>query len=83
MQVFIKLMVDLDAAELLSQINELGKLFHHMCGPPICTSGLGAPESSNCSHALVLLFSWSVLDALVQGNLSCDSKISWSMGKDY
>lgn len=27
-QVFIKMMVDLDAVELLSQINKLGKLFH-------------------------------------------------------
>ena len=50
-------MVDLDAAELLSQINELGKFFHHMCCPLICTSGLGAPGSPNCSHLLVLLFS--------------------------
>lgn len=63
MQVFIKLMVNLDAAELLSQINELGKLVH-MCCPLICTSGLGAPESPSCEPSSGTAV-WPVSDALM------------------
>lgn len=70
MQVFIKLMVNLDAAELLSQINELGKLVR-MC--LFVTSGLGAPESPNRKPSSGTAV-WPVSDALMQGNLNCDSK---------
>lgn len=43
-QVFIKLMVDLDAAELLAQINKLGKLVR-MCCLLIGTSGLQSHQA--------------------------------------